>query len=89
MTSILYRRLKYEIQTHDFVVYLVRSISTRRWLRVLGGALICNLNNHSFLWILWHHKYLCHKTTLVVGAVGDGLNTAIGEVHLVAALHLT
>merc|ERR1719220_325141 len=52
---------------------LVRSITTRRRLRVLWGSLICDL---------------CHKTTLVVGTVGDSLNTAVRQVHLVAALHL-
>ena len=40
------------------------------------------------LWILRQRKYLCHETTLVVGTVGDSLNSAVRQVHLVAALHL-
>merc|ERR1711899_56975 len=52
---------------------LVGSISTRRWLRVLWGSLICDL---------------CNKASLMISMVGDSLNPAIWEVNLVAALHL-
>ena len=40
-------RTKIQIQRQVFVVYLVRSISARRWLRVLRSALVRNLLNQS------------------------------------------
>ena len=40
-------RFKINEQLQDSVTYLVWSISTRRWLRVLRSALICNLFKQS------------------------------------------